>query len=286
MRFFFRSRQFKILLIGVAVIAALSIIAAIIGGVLTPQSSLLASISAPFEKIATDVSAFFDEAGKRLQSNEKAILKNAELQKEIDKLREQLAEYDEALRENEFYKDYLEIKDLNKDFQLAPAQIIARDSDDPFGSFVINKGSLNEVSQYDPIITDSGLVGYVSKVGLTTSKVTTILNPKLKVGALDNRTGDSGVITGDISLAKDSVCKMTHLVRNGSIAVGDHIVTSGEGIFPAGLLVGEISTIGNDAYTNTLYATVSPFVEISSLNSVMIITYFPGQGSESVSAND
>jgi hypothetical protein len=76
MRFFFRSRQFKILLIGVAVIAALSIIAAIIGGVLTPQSSLLASISAPFEKIATDVSAFFDEAGKRLQSNEKAILKN------------------------------------------------------------------------------------------------------------------------------------------------------------------------------------------------------------------
>lgn len=286
MRFFFRSRQFKILLIGVAVIATLSIIAAIIGGVLTPQSSLLSSISAPFEKIAADVSAFFDEAGKRLQNNEKAILENAELKKEIDKLREQLAEYDEAVRENEFYEDYLDIKDRNKDFQFEPAQIIARDSDDPFGGFVINRGSLNDVAQYDPIITDSGLVGYVSKVGLTTSKVTTILSPKLKAGALDNRTGDSGVITGEISLAKDGLCKMTHLVRNGKVAVGDHIVTSGEGIFPAGLLIGEISAIANDSYTNTLYATVSPFADISSLNGVMVITYFPGQGSESVNAND
>ncbi len=286
MRFFFRSRQFKILLISIAAIAVLSIIAAILGGALTPQSSLVSAITAPFESVVADISAFFQDAGKRFQNNEKAILQNAELQKEIDKLREQLTEYDEAVRQNEFYENYLEIKDQNKDFQFQPAEIIARDTDDPFGSFVINKGSLNDISQHDPIITDAGLVGYVSKVGLTTSKVTTILSPSLKVGALDNRTGDSGVITGDITLTQQGLCKMSNLVRSGKIAVGDYIVSSGEGIFPAGLLIGEITSIGNDAYTGTLYASVTPFADISSLRSVMAITYFPGQGSEKVTADD
>ena len=286
MHFFFRSRQFKILLISIAAIAVLSIIAAVLGGALTPQSSLISAITSPFESVAADISAFFKDAGKRFQNNEKAILENAELQKEIDSLREQLAEYDEAVRQNKFYENYLEIKDQNKDFQFQPAEIIARDTDDPFGSFVINKGSLNDISQYDPIITDAGLVGYVSKVGLTTSKVTTILSPRLKVGALDNRTGDSGVITGDITLSQKGLCKMNNLIRSGKIAVGDYVVSSGEGIFPAGLLIGEISAIGNDAYTGTLYASVTPFTDISSLRSVMAITYFPGQGSEKVTAND
>lgn len=286
MRFFFRSRQFKILLISIASIVVLSVIAAVLGGALTPQSSLVSAITAPFESVTADIAAFFEDAGKRFQNNEKAILENAELQKEIDKLREQLAEYDEAVRQNEFYENYLDIKDRNKDFQFQPAEIIARDADDPFGSFLINKGSLNDISQYDPIITDSGLVGYVSKVGLTTSKVTTILSPTLKAGALDNRTGDSGVITGDITLTEQGLCKMSNLVRNGKIAVGDYVATSGEGIFPAGLLIGEISSIGNDAYTGTLYAKVTPFADIFSLRSVMAITYFPGQGSETVNAND
>ena len=286
MRFFFRSRQFKILLISIISVVVLSVVAAIIGGALTPQSSLISSIAAPFENIAADVRALFEDAGKRLQNNEKAILEKAELQKEIDKLREQLAEYDEAVRQNKFYENYLDIKDRNKDFKFEPAEIIARDTDDPFGSFVINKGSLNDIAQYAPIITDAGLVGYVSKVGLTTSKVTTILSPQLKVGALDNRTGDSGVITGNIKLAHEGFCTLNNLVRSGKIAVGDYVVSSGEGIFPAGLLIGEISTIGNDAYTGTLYANVKPFADISSLRSVMVITYFPGQGSEKVTAND
>lgn len=286
MRFFFRSRQFKILIAVVSVTLALSLVAVIIGGLLSPQSGLLAAITSPFEKLSTDVSAFFEETGKRLQSNEKAILENNALKQEIAELKEQLAEYDEAKRENEFYKDFLGLKGDNPEFQFADANIIARDADDPFGGFVINKGSLNGVSAYDPVITHEGLMGFVTEVGLTTCKVTTILSSNLQAGALDSRTGDSGAITGTVQLAKDGLCQMNNLVRTGKVAVGDYIVTSGEGIFPAGLLIGEITAINNDAYTNSLYASVKPFADISNARSVMIITYFPGQGSEVVKAND
>ena len=286
MRFFFRSRQFKIFIAVVSVTLALSLVAVIIGGLLSPQSGLLAAITSPFEKLSTDVGAFFEETGKRLQSNEKAILENNALKQEIADLKEQLAEYDEAKRENEFYKNYLELKEDNPEFQFADANVIARDSDDPFGGFVINKGSLNGVSAYDPVITHEGLMGYVTEVGLTTCKVTTILSSNLKVGALDSRTGDSGAVSGTVQLAKDGLCQMNNLVRTGKVAVGDYIVSSGEGIFPAGLLIGEITAINNDAYTNSLYASVKPFADIAKARSVMVITYFPGQGSEVVTADD
>lgn len=286
MRFFFHSRQFKILISVVAVTLALSLVAVIIGGLLTPQSGLLAAVTAPFEKLSADISAFFEETGKRFKSNEKAILENNELKKEIAELKEQLADYDAAKRENEFYKDYLELKGDNPDFQLANADIIARDNDDPFGGFVINKGSLNGISAYDPVITHEGLMGYVTQVGLTTSKVTTVLSANLQAGAMDSRTGDSGAVSGTVQLAQDGLCHMSKLVRTSKIAVGDYIITSGEGIFPEGLLIGEIVSIGNDAYTNSLYASVRPFADIDGARSVMVITYFPGQGTEAVSVND
>lgn len=286
MRFFFRSRQFKIFITVVAIIVSLSLAAGIIGGLLTPQSGLLAAVTAPFEELATDISAFFDDTAKRFGSNEKAILENNELKKEIAELKEQLADYEDSKKENEFLRDYLELKGDNPEFQLTDADVIARDNDDPFGGFVINKGSLGGISQYDPVITDDGLVGYVTEVGLTTCKVTTVLSAQLQAGALDSRTGDSGVISGTVQLAEEGLCRMSNLVRTGKIAVGDYIITSGEGIFPEGLLIGEIVSINNDAYTNSLYASVKPFADYQNMRGVMVITYFPGQGSEVVSIDD
>lgn len=286
MRFFFRSRQFKILLSIAAVIAALSLVASIIGGLLSPQSGLLAAVTAPFEEIATDISVFFKDASKRFQSNEKAILENNELKKEIAELKEQLTDYDTVKKENEFYKNYLELKDENPELQMTSADVIARDTDDVFGGFVINKGSLAGIAQYDPVITDEGLVGYVTEVGLSTCKVTTVLSARLQAGALDSRTGDSGVISGTVQLAEEGLCRLGNLVRTGKVAVGDYVITSGEGVFPEGLLIGEIASISNDAYTNSLFAAVKPFADLKNMRSVMVITYFPGQGSKAVDIDD
>ena len=277
MRFFFRSRQFKILLSIAAVIAALSLVASIIGGLLSPQSGLLAAVTAPFEEIATDISVFFKDASKRFQSNEKAILENNELKKEIAELKEQLTDYDTVKKENEFYKNYLELKDENPELQMTSADVIARDTDDVFGGFVINKGSLAGIAQYDPVITDEGL---------STCKVTTVLSARLQAGALDSRTGDSGVISGTVQLAEEGLCRLGNLVRTGKVAVGDYVITSGEGVFPEGLLIGEIASISNDAYTNSLFAAVKPFADLKNMRSVMVITYFPGQGSKAVDIDD
>lgn len=278
MRFFFRSRKFKIILAVFAALVAVSVACAVIGGTMAPQANIVGTITAPFRSLATSISGAVSDFIGTYTEGEELSLKNAELESEIAELREKIADYEKVTSENSFYKDYLEIKDKNPSFKFAPATLISRDKEDPYKGFVINKGTVNGISANDPVITDMGLVGFVSETGLTTSKVVTVLSPELSAGALDNRTTDSGVLSGSAALASNGRTRFYNLSRSCNIAVGDYVVTSGEGIFPSGLLIGTIQAIGSDKYNTSIYAEIKPFVDLDTVKSVMVITEFDGQG--------
>lgn len=278
MRFFFRSKQFKIILSVIAAVLVFSLICVMVGGRISPQADVIGTITAPFRAAFTSVSNAVSDFAAIYKEGNDALVKNAELETEINELRRQMADYDEISAENEFYKKYLEIKDAHPDFKFSAATLISRAPQDPYGSFVINKGSASGISENDPVITDEGLVGYIYEVGLTTSKVATILSPDITLGALGNRTRDSGIISGSLELAKEGQTKFFNLSRSCNIAVGDYVVTSGEGIFPEGLLIGTIKTIGSDEYNTSIFAAVEPFAKVDEIRDVMVITDFEGKG--------
>lgn len=277
MRFFFRSRQFKMILIITAILLMVSLICGIIGGTMSPQSNIFGSIAAPFRSAATHIAESVSDFFTAIRDGEKLMIENAELETQMAEMREKLADYEKKTEENKFLKDFLGIKEANNDFKFETAILISRDIEDPYGGFVINKGTLDGVAAYDPVITADGLVGYISETGLTTSKVITILSTELTAGALDNRTNDSGIVTGTPELAQKGMTKLRNLSRSCNIAVGDYIVTSGEGVFPAGILIGSIDTIGSDKYNTSIYANVKPFADIENIRNVMVITDFKGQ---------
>lgn len=281
MRFFLRSRQFKIILAILCAVTVLTTSFAIIGR-MSPQTNIASTISAPFVKLFTNISGIVQDFFDNYNDGSKLSIENSELKAEINSLQQKIADYEEITEQNEFYKGYLGIKDNNPDFTFCDAVLVSRDNNDVFGSFTINKGSLSDIQKYDPVITDAGIVGYVTEVGLTSCKVTTILNPDITLGALDNRTHDSGIITGTLSFAQNGFCRFSNLARSCTIAVGDYVITSGEGIFPEGLLIGSVNNIGIDENNNSIYAEVKPFADISELRSVMVITSFEGQGGISV----
>ena len=278
MRFFFRSKQFKIILSVIAAVLVFSLICVMVGGRISPQADVIGTITAPFRAAFTSVSNAVSDFAAIYKEGNDALVKNAELETEINELRRQIADYDEISAENEFYKKYLEIKDAHPDFKFSAATLISRAPQDPYGSFVINKGSALGISENDPVITDEGLVGYIYEVGLTTSKVATILSPDITLGALGNRTRDSGIVSGSLELAKEGQTKFFNLSRSCNIAVGDYVVTSGEGIFPEGLLIGTIKTIGSDEYNTSIFAAVEPFAKVDEIRDVMVITDFEGKG--------
>lgn len=278
MRFFLRSKQFKIIVAIFLAIVLLTVSFVLIGKRMSPQTDIAGTIAAPFRNLFTGVSTAVTDFFKAYNDGNQLSLENAELKSQIAELQNKVADYEEVLAENKLYKDYLDIKDNNPDFTFADANIIARDNDDPYGGFTINRGSASDISLYDPVITDGGIVGYITEVGLTACKVTTILSPDISLGALDNRTNDSGIVKGSLSLAEKGFCRFANLSRSCSVAVGDYVVTSGEGIFPEGLLIGSVQNIGVDEYNTSIYAEIKPFAEVSELRSVMVITSFEGQG--------
>lgn len=278
MRFFFRSKQFKTIVAVFLIIAVLTLSFALIGTRMSPQTDIASTITAPIRSAAQSVSNAVSDFFKAYSDGNKLSLENAELKAQISELQNKVADYEEVLSENSFYKQYLEIKENNPDFKFADANIIAKDPDDPYGGFTLNKGSASDISLYDPVITDAGVVGYVTEVGLTSCKVTTILSHNITLGAIDNRTSDSGIVTGSLSLSQNGLCRFANLSRSCSVAVGDYVITSGEGIFPEGLLIGSVKNIGIDEYNTSVFAEIKPFVEFSEIRSVMVITSFEGQG--------
>ncbi len=276
MRFFFRSKQFKIIVcIFLSIVLISSIFAAF--GKMSPQANLAATITAPFRYVAEIVDNTVGDFFDTFKAQSELMLENSQLKNQINDLQSKLSEYDEALQKNEFYENYLGLKEANSDFTLCDATLIARDSDDPYGSFVINKGSMDGLSVYDPVITNEGLVGFIYETALSTSKVKTILSPDITAGALDNRTADSGIVSGTLELSQKGLCRFYNLSRSCSVSIGDYVVTSGEGIFPEGLLIGTIEEIGSDRYNTSIFATVQPFAKIDELRGVMVITDFEGK---------
>ncbi|MBE6732531.1 MAG: rod shape-determining protein MreC [Ruminococcaceae bacterium] len=278
MRFFFRSKQFKIILAVFLSVVLLTVVSRFVGQKMAPTANIAGTIVAPFQSLAKNVSDFFKNLAVIYTNGNEATLENTRLESEINELRGQLSDYEKITAENEFYKEYLGLKEANPDFSFAPATLISVDSDDPYKGFLINEGSSAGIELYDPVITEAGVVGYISELGTSTAKVTTILSHTLTMGALDNRTSDSGLVSGTIRYAENNRCKFYNLSRSCSVAIGDYVVTSGEGIFPDGLIIGEIESIGSNEVDNSIYAVVSPFVDFSNIKNVMVITEFDGQG--------
>ena len=273
MKGFWKSLGFKVLagvalfLVGIMIYAAstggfATIPATITGAIITPIQSALAAVS-------DGISGFFSglTSGNQLQQQ------IAEQDETINQLRQQLAEYDEL------YKQFLELKETNPDYQFADGRVIAIDPSDKYGNFTIDVGSLGGVSPDDPVITPAGLVGVVYEVGPNWAKVRTILDPATQVSAYIGRNRDSCISGGSASLAQDGLFRLDLLPRETGTAVGDYAVTSGVGgVYPAGLLLGEVQEVSPASDNLSVYAVVKPYVDIRNVSSVFVITSFAGQG--------
>lgn len=278
MRFFFRSRKFKILLGCIAAVLATSVIIGIIGKVASPGSGILGAIATPFQKSAAWVSGAFSDVSSKLVDGEKIMEENDKLKNENAELNRKLAEYENSAEENKFYKNFLEIKEENPDYKFQNAKLIATDNSNSFKNFTIDKGLLDGVSVNDPVISENGLIGYVKVAAPTYSNVETILSNGANVGGIDSRTADAGVITGSVKLASSNKMNFHDLSRKCSVTVGDLIVTSGGGIYPKGLLIGKVTDVNVDNVNQSVYAEVKSQVDLDKIKNVMVITYFSGQG--------
>lgn len=277
---FFKSIHFKILLAVLVALIAFMLRAAWTGGLSPVMSQMTSIFVTPLQKLSSSLSDSASGFFRRYAMADEIALQNEQLQQQINQLRDQLVEFEQYKQENENLKKYLDLKEKNPDFELEPGAVVARDPNDRFYSFTIDIGSLDGVSLRDPVICDEGLVGVVTEVGLNYSKVWTILDVGVDVGAYDVRTRDIGIVQGAIDLASQGQCKLAYLPRESGASPGDLIVTTGGGIYPKDLKIGQIVSVDVQAGGISLSAVIQPVADIRTLTDVMVIKSFRGQDGE------
>ena len=201
------------------------------------------------------------------------------LKQENAGLRAQLADYIDTKAENERLWKYYELKKQNPSYQIAPANVIRRDANDDFYSFTLDVGTSVGVSVNAPVITENGLVGWVCQADAATCKVKTILSPDTKASVSDKQSGDSGILSGSVTLCAQNLTGMNKLAEDHKIKEGDMIVTSGTGgAYPAGLLIGQVQSIEFNKYDASRYAVIKPYEDVREITSAAVITDFASKG--------
>lgn len=278
MQKFFKSWTFKVLCALAVFALAVMIRAAAAGNADIFLSQAFSVVSQPFLDLSNSVSGSVNNFLDRFVRTEEVFLENEVLQERVRQLEEELVDYENIKRENDQFREFLELKQNNPDYTFEPATVIGRDATNRFASFTIDKGSLAGVEVADPVINSDGLVGIVWEVGLTYSHVRTILDISVEVGVYNIYTRDSGIVSGDIVLSGESLCKLSYLPKNSGIAAGDRVVTSGiGGVFPKDLRVGTVRSVDLDANGLSLSAVIEPFADINNVTEVLIIKSFGEQ---------
>lgn len=278
MKEFFNSLRFKILIIVAAILAVFMVLAISNDTVATVVEQGLDFIITPIKSVSASISNSVGEFFSRYTNSSALYDENERLKAQINELNRKLADYDSMLLENENLKNFLNIKEANPSLELEPALVIGMDTNEKFGSFTINRGYIHGVEPNDPVITDEGLVGVVSQVNAISSRVITILDMSLKVGAYVSSTNDVGIIKNDIDYSIDGYTRLTMLPRSTASKEGDLVLTSGSSeLFPSDIIIGKISYLELDENGLSMVAVVSPAVDLQNVKDVAVIKSFSSQ---------
>ena len=116
--------------------------------------------------------------------------------------------------------------------------IVLADSGSPFRrSVLLNVGGRDGVEDGWAAMDGLGWVGRIAGLGERTARVLLLTDSNSRVPVLIQPSGQQALLTGDNSAAP----RIDFIETPEDIAAGDRIVTSGaDGLYPAGLLVGQV----------------------------------------------
>lgn len=228
----------------------------------------------PMQKGISYVGRWMSDLSDNFETLDEIKKENEELQTKVDdltidntRLRQEQYELD---RLRELYK-----LDANySDYEKIGAHVIANNGTNWFSDFTIDKGSNDGVKVDCNVLAGSGLVGIVTEVGPDYARVRSIIDDASNVSGMVLSTSDTCMVRGDLKLIADGRIRFEKLKNNDNdIEVGEQIVTSHvSDRFVQGLFIGYISEIEVDSNNLTRSGYITPAVDFSKLQEVLVIT--------------
>jgi rod shape-determining protein MreC len=154
------------------------------------------------------------------------------------------------------------------------ARVIARDPANWWRSAQIDLGARDGLKPNYPVLTSEGLVGRIQTVAANRSTVILLGNPELRVAAIVQTNGETGVITASTSSPQENnMVDLDYLSGNSTVRPGQNVVTWGEGgVFPANIPIGKIVDVRAKEFGLSTEARVKLWAEIGELQEVWVMT--------------
>ncbi|MBW1732805.1 MAG: rod shape-determining protein MreC [Deltaproteobacteria bacterium] len=242
-----------------------------------PAEQLIVEITAPFQKLIRVTIDFTKDFWFNYFYLVDARQENIRLKREVNSLRMENSRYRELLATHERLRQLLQFKDVIRQ-PVTAAQVIGIDPTGWFKSVIIDKGGRAGLKWDMPVVNASGVVGRIVSVSPHYAKVLLIIDQNSAVDCLTQESRDRGMVKG---LSTD-VCRMDYMAKSSDVTVGDTVITSGlGGIFPKGLPVGRISKVKDLPGELFKGVEVTPSVDFSKLEEVLVIRTGTGKRQES-----
>lgn len=235
-----------------------------------------------YKIVGTPVSAVqsvFSKLGSKMNSWFHVVTSYNEIEKEMDALRKENAELkdyksecERLEEENSELREMMSLKDTVEGYELVAANIIAGDITDWFNYFTVDCGTADGIYKNCPVITNDGLVGIVSEVGLNSSKIMTVVDEQNTLMCRIERSNALVRVRGVSSENMKYELFLDRITDDASVFVGDKLVTAASGdVFPDGIAVGTVTKVHTDPKTGERTATVELASDIRGLRTVYIM---------------
>lgn len=237
----------------------------------------------PFQKGIAEVGSYFSERSKELAQLKDVLAQNEALKEQVDQL---------TIENNQLQQDRYELNNLRSlyeldqtysDYEKVGARVIASEADNWFYSFTIDKGSEDGIAVDCNVMAGSGLVGRVVSVGKNYAKVISIISDTSSVSATVLATAENLIVSGDLqSVQSEGTIRFSQLSDpDNQVAAGDKLVTSNiSDKYLPGILIGYVDSISTSSNNLTKTGTVTPAVDFSHLDEVLVITELKQQAED------
>lgn len=279
MRDFFKGFKFKIIICIFAVVLGVVIYAAVSGGFSTIPETVISTITKPFVVASNAVSQWVEDTIDKFTNADRYKTENEELRNKLNEQYKQIIDLENVKNENDQLKQILKIKEENEDFEFSPpCNVIARNTNDAYAGFTIDRGSDDGISLYDPVMTSNGLIGMVCEIAPNYAKVATILSNEINVGVMTFDSKVTGILDNDIKNANEGNCLMSYITKDSGIKDGEIVKSVAGVVFPGNLLIGTVSKVYDDENGLSVHAVIKPAVDVRTITDCVVITSFKGQG--------
>nr|WP_081828160.1 rod shape-determining protein MreC [Oribacterium sp. FC2011] len=267
------NKKSKYIFIVLSVVCIMMIVlSSVKDGIMNPIRNTIGYVLVPFQKGVNTLGFGIYENLKEHRTLEEVLEENKRLNEKIGILVEQ---NNRLTQDSGELQRLRELYDLDQDYmqyEKIAARVIAKDSENWFQVFRIDKGSQDGIRVDQNVMANGGLIGIVTDVGLNYATVRSIIDDESRVSAMGIQASDTCIVAGDLTLYEKGRLRITDMKKDASIQDGDRIVTSSiSAKFMPGILIGYAVDVKEDEKRLMKDGYLIPAADFDDLSEVLVI---------------